>query len=541
MRTLVTLAASMLAAGASAQTTGAISGRIVDAQGGAPLGDAVLSVSGPALQGEETARTDASGRFALGLLPPGAYALNVERDGYVSFTREELHVDAGRTLFLPLSMHRLGVPAAVEVPAPLSAIGISSISRQQMELIPYGRDLRTFEQPAIAFAGIDESFAAYGSPSTLYLDGIRTSSRLLQHFVEQVDVKTASYAAEYGRSRGGIISGVTRSGGDEFHGSLFGDFLPVELPRRSLRYDLDGGFELGGPLQRQKLWFYGGVAPAHVELRPGAQTDFQYVGKLTWTPLPGQTLVASGIDDNASLHYLGRFLQGSTLVDALGAWNDPQGAQGVAKIAHLFGAHAIKYGVDLARGRSAAGFAQDTLRILDALVLDAGGRVEDGNFMPRAGLAYDFLGGGLSRAYAFYGRFPYDQYAAGVQAQMLRDTVLGIDYIHKFFRPGLYDAATISLARPFAQSWLVQASYTYAARDQGVALKLTSAYAYEWTPRTTFTLGESLHVIDTALLDVRAGISHALSSAYLLTIAADAMDVLSRTSTHGRLLARLSF
>src|SRR5205085_997765 len=82
------------------------------------------------------------------------------------------------------------------------------------------------------------------------------------------------YQAEYGRATGGIINVVTKSGGNEFHGSVFVNWSPFEAERRQIgridsaissrvkqNFNLDFGAELGGPILKDRLWFFAGVAP----------------------------------------------------------------------------------------------------------------------------------------------------------------------------------------------------------------------------------------------------------------------------------------
>src|SRR5258708_12146135 len=79
---LVAAAASLLCAtAASAETTGSLSGQVVDAETQAPVSNAVVVAQGPALQGEQTAVTDSTGSFEISLLPAGVYAAVVHPQG----------------------------------------------------------------------------------------------------------------------------------------------------------------------------------------------------------------------------------------------------------------------------------------------------------------------------------------------------------------------------------------------------------------------------------------------------------------------------
>src|SRR5215470_5865952 len=165
----------LLATSAAAQTTGGISGRILDSQTELPVPGALVVASGPALQGTETARTTKEGDFEVGLLPPGEYTLNVQADGHQSVSQDRLVVHAGRTLRVRLTMLPDNLPAApvrfgIQVPVLPATVAQTGVifSKEQYELIPYGRNERSFEQAAPSAPGVvpDSGFQIYGSPAT---------------------------------------------------------------------------------------------------------------------------------------------------------------------------------------------------------------------------------------------------------------------------------------------------------------------------------------------------------------------------------------
>ena len=227
----------LLAASAAAQTTGEISGRIVDAQTERPVAGAVVVASGPALQGGESGRTDSDGEFEIGLLPPGEYSLNVQAEGHQSFSQERLVVHAGRGIRVHLAIVpdawvtapvRFGVQIPV-LPVTTAQSG-AVVSRERMELIPYGRDERSYEQTAVSTPGVlvvppwvePPGLQVFGSPTTgtrYRIDGLDVTNpgtdqqgrRLLQHFIEEVDVGTGGLGAGYGRVAGGIAPPLLRA------------------------------------------------------------------------------------------------------------------------------------------------------------------------------------------------------------------------------------------------------------------------------------------------------------------------------------------
>jgi len=292
-------ASFLLALPVLAQTTGTLSGQVVDASSQAPVGDAVVIAQSPALQGEQTAVTDTTGSFEITLLPGGTYTLTVQREGYQPFTQQGLQVRLDRAIKvrLPLVPEALK-EQAIEIVAQRPSIAVTttqqggSVSKEQMNLIPYGRNARTFDAVATSIPGVQTdalggiSMNGSGGPESNYIiDGVNVSdpafgtlgTTLIQDFVQEVDIKTGGYQAEYGRATGGIVNVVTKSGGNEFHGSVFVNWSPLEATRKQIgnlgeairsqvsqRYNLDFGAELGGPILKDKLWFFAGFAPSLV-------------------------------------------------------------------------------------------------------------------------------------------------------------------------------------------------------------------------------------------------------------------------------------
>jgi hypothetical protein len=616
LRARIAVSLLLAASAASAQTTGSISGRIVDSQTARPVAAAVIVATSAALPGEATTQSDSEGEFEIGLLPPGEYTLNVRAEAHQSFTQERLAVHAGRSIRIDLDMDpETAVAAPVRLGMQLPVLQASTaqngtiFSHDRMELVPYGRDQRSFEAVAPSVPGVVPllpGLQIFGSrpPGTRYrIDGVDVTDprkdlqghRLLQQFVDEVQVDTTGLGASWGRVTGGAVQAITRSGGNEVHGSAFLDWMPIEVPRQNLRYDLAGGAELGGPIQRDALWFYGGFAPVLMATRSDVETDYQYIGKLTWRPASDQMVALSAISDDFSLRYFAAILDHTAEVEALAGWHrqgsDADSLQGrvqVAQFAELLGRHRFAWGVEGVRDSAAAlsrwyggAFVEDAWSPVHDLFFDAGLRLErdsmigETNLSPRVGIAWDFSGRGISRAYAFVGRF-FDspqlgsqqrtrehQLAAGVQSQIWRDLVAGLDYVHKDFHDApdgrdSYDAATISLAKPFSASSLLQASYTLSSLrgpgnidgDAPNAVKLDAAYAYEWDAKTTATAGASFRAIEgnpwLTTVDVRFGVVRSLTSPYLLTVTLDALNLLDRQAGGApplaiRFGARLSF
>jgi hypothetical protein len=273
-----------------AQTTGSIVGRVVDESGGVLPGVSV-EARGPALQGARVAATDSSGTYRLTLLPPGLYEARFTLPGFASEAKQAVPVSLGKDTTLDAVMR----PAAQETivvsgEAPVvdttsTALG-ENFAQRAIQTLPTGRNYSSITQvtPGVSSDADprntnQDTITVYGSSgaeNAFYIDGVNTSGveygfqgkSLNYEFVQEVDVKTGGYEAEYGRSTGGIINVITKSGGNEFHGDVFGYFNSASLQATAepvvstggtvegfTRYDF--GADLGGYFIKDRLWFFG--------------------------------------------------------------------------------------------------------------------------------------------------------------------------------------------------------------------------------------------------------------------------------------------
>ena len=218
----------MLAAPAAAQeTTGAIVG-VVNDTSGAVLPGVTVQATGPA--GIVNAVSDEKGEFRFPRLPSGVYKVNASLSG---FTTRESTVDltVGTTARVEFALSVSGVTEAVQVSAAAVGVDLTSsatatnISREKIELLPRGRDFTDVVGQAAGAANESQAGGisidgASGSENRFVIDGIDTTSPqegtsavpLRADFLEEVQVKSAGYAAEFGGSTGGVINVITKSG-----------------------------------------------------------------------------------------------------------------------------------------------------------------------------------------------------------------------------------------------------------------------------------------------------------------------------------------
>jgi len=299
-------AAMVVVAPARAQQGAAVlTGKVVDASSKKGIADAVVTVTSPALQGEQIVTTDKTGTYRVPSLPPGVYTLNLDKEGYRAYQRNEIQLRADATIRLDADLLPEGLKAdevvvvahapSVDVGSTTSGANINSDFTSRVPITnpgAHGGAQRSFESVAEAAPGASAdlygtSIMGTTSPENSYvIDGLRTNSSryglngspLSVEFVKEVNVLTGGYMPEYGRSTGGILNVVTKSGSNEFHGSVWANWTPGALEgprkypyfagtaiqtRRSLDNIYDVGFDQSGPIVQDKLWYYVGFGVSH--------------------------------------------------------------------------------------------------------------------------------------------------------------------------------------------------------------------------------------------------------------------------------------
>ncbi len=305
----VTLLASERTAHAQAQT-GAVQGRVLDSATGQPLEGVTVVATSPALQGTQAEVTDDTGFYLIQNLPPGYYEIAFYY-GEAQVHQPGVRVLIGGTTPINLKLDSStmkGESITIVQKAPAIDVGSTKqgtkMDHEFLDNVP--QTGRSFEGTIGSAAGAQDdlfgtSFSGSTSVENSYvIDGVNTTgltfgtvgSTLLTNFIEEIEVITGGYDAEFGRSTGGIVNVITKSGSNEFHGSAWVNYASGALALTpegvftagsslsadsELRYETDFGFELGGPIIPDRLWFYVGFAPVmqseRVTRRVSAQVD----------------------------------------------------------------------------------------------------------------------------------------------------------------------------------------------------------------------------------------------------------------------------
>ncbi|MGE0127208.1 MAG: TonB-dependent receptor [Blastocatellales bacterium] len=273
----------------------ALSGRVTDANG-AIIADAEVSITDQLRGGKRQVITNSQGGFQQPGLEPGRYVVEVSRDGFARYQSREIELKVGDHPQLEIRLQPGQVIADVQVVAEspslvrLDEVKLSrSFTSEEMNDLPVqaggaGRNFyaQARTAPGVALSTVAHAPFAVGGQrpfnnnylidsmdsndaNTGRIAGRGVTEQLIsQEAVASFEILTHNFKAEYGRNSGGVVSLVSKSGTNEFHGSLYEyhndsalsarNFFEAAKPSR--RSNL-AGFTLGGPVKKDRIFFFG--------------------------------------------------------------------------------------------------------------------------------------------------------------------------------------------------------------------------------------------------------------------------------------------
>jgi hypothetical protein len=266
------LVAILLISTAFAQeTTGGIQGTVKDPQG-LTVSKAVVEVTGASLIGTKKIETDGSGYYRFANLPPGAYTIVVTAPGFRSLKQTGLILEVGKLPTIDLKLEVGTIEQTVEVSSEAPIVDVTqskvqtNVTSDVIVGIPKGRSFQSVIQfapgarneplqkdRATGIAGYQIDGAS-GSENSFLMEGQETSDiRTGQtktnapfEFIQEVQIKTSGFEAEYGGALGGVVNVIQKRGGNAWHGSIFshyeGDIFD-SAPAKTLRF-VPGGKSL---------------------------------------------------------------------------------------------------------------------------------------------------------------------------------------------------------------------------------------------------------------------------------------------------------
>jgi hypothetical protein len=263
---------------------------------------AAIAVKNEETNREFAATTDDEGRFRVAALDPGNYTVTISASGFAAFTQQKVVVEIGRVTPLDIDLSVGGAQETVQVTSEAPVINTeqqdfsTNINQTSINNLPTNG--RRWSNLAIltpgtvpdgtfgliSFRGIsgllNNNTVDGGDNNQAFFSEERGRTRIgysvSQAAIREFQVNTSNYSAEYGRSAGGVINAVTKSGTNEFHGSGFfydrnskwgarnplstinqnvnGVFTPVGLKAKDVRYQFGGA--VGGPIVKDKAFFF---------------------------------------------------------------------------------------------------------------------------------------------------------------------------------------------------------------------------------------------------------------------------------------------
>jgi hypothetical protein len=353
----VALIAFLPIAQAQDVSKGTVVGVVRDATG-AVVTDANVTLSSPF--GEKKTKTNTLGEYTFTSLTPGAdYTVTVEKTGFSVAKAPGVNVSLNQRTTADITLQVGATAQSVEVTAggtetvdlTSTAVG-ANISDNLYKSVAAGRNISSIinfapgvtasqgagaANPSINGAsGLENQYIINGSDVTdAGYGGFGTYSPIFGalgngvnfDFIQEVQVKTGGFEAQYGQALGGVVNVITKSGTNNLHGSLYGYFAPREFeatrsnanPQLVTKSDYrehvgtyDFGADLGGAIKKDKLFFYGGVNPTFTRNYDIADPSFanyvlgtqvlkiftpNYTGKLNWNINSKHTLEGTVFGD----------------------------------------------------------------------------------------------------------------------------------------------------------------------------------------------------------------------------------------------------
>jgi hypothetical protein len=295
------LAIAMLAVPVLAQeTSGNLAGHVIADADRTVLPGATITATAASGAVERVTLTDSEGSFRFNLLPVGTYSLTATLRGFQTLKQQGVQVRLGATTQVVISLPAGRVEEAITVISETPMIDVSTavsgvnVSMDELtDRVPVQREVT---QVALLAPGTAPGDTAFNSELRAYtpgqsltsigggsvaennyiINGLNItnfrngvgSSNVPFEFVKEVQVKTGGYEAEFGRSTGGVLNMISRSGSNAFHGGLNAYYNPEDLQEQSPDYydgfnsleeneRLDANASLGGPIRKDRAFFFG--------------------------------------------------------------------------------------------------------------------------------------------------------------------------------------------------------------------------------------------------------------------------------------------
>ncbi len=355
-KSLMPLAALLLAAVpllAQTNPTGTISGKVLDPDGLAVPG-VTVTVESPALQGTRAATTSTNGDYIIPFLPAGDYTVTFNLAGFRTVKQTaRLSPSESVTVSPTLALSTVSetVTVVAEAPAEFNqkAEVATNLKADLIDKLPTSRRLVDTVNlaPGVQNSGPNGGLSINGAMSfdSLYVvNGVVVNENIrgqaLNLFIEdalqETTISTAAISAEFGRFQGGVVQAITKSGGNEFSGSYrmtldnndWAALTPFPNDKRTDKHLYTQEFTLGGPIFKDKLWFFGAARLTGNRVTNGTtfatnlnfddvRNQKRFEGKLTYALNANHTFKGAytKIKDNEDGNFFGNIMDFASLVN----------------------------------------------------------------------------------------------------------------------------------------------------------------------------------------------------------------------------------
>ncbi|MBZ5587987.1 MAG: TonB-dependent receptor [Acidobacteriia bacterium] len=309
--------------------SGSIAGSVTSASDGQPLPGVTVTLRSPALQGVRQTVSAVNGDFLVANLAPGEYTVGLKMKGFQTVLWAGVLVGTSQLQELTVALSLEAVTESVTVTAPSEQVSMTghsatTLTAAVVNTLPVSRTIESVVllTPGVNANGAARAITISGGESyenSYNLDGIQAQDAqrgtldplYVEDAVAETTTLTSGVSAEYGRFSGGLVSVLTKTGGNVLSGSfrttLINDAWSAQTPAGEHRtQDVTPIYEatLGGPVWKDRLWVFaaGRLVDQTTTGRtaPPTNIDFQtdrsekrYELKLTASPFQSNTLTAS--------------------------------------------------------------------------------------------------------------------------------------------------------------------------------------------------------------------------------------------------------
>jgi len=322
---IVLLGCVLIAAPLLAQNpTGTVTGRVTHQDGAMP--GVTIAADSPAMQGQKVAVTGEAGEYIFRFLPPGDYTFTYTLEGFTTLEIPVV-VSVAQTKSIDVVMNVEAVREEIVVTGNYETVSVGTqsnvtIQGELMNALPIARTMgqAVLLTPGAYSTGPSGNISISGAQSfeNLFLvngvvinDNVRNTpySLYIEDSVEETTTSASGVSAQYGRFSGGVVNMITKSGGNQFSGSLrlslTNDSWNGETPLTTEQVDETNQIweaTFGGYILKDKLWFFlagrdtaTDASRQLFDLSPYTYTDEEqrYEGKLTWSPHTSHRIIGS--------------------------------------------------------------------------------------------------------------------------------------------------------------------------------------------------------------------------------------------------------